>query len=100
MDSRFDRFTHSWAFVGELSDVPFPIMLVTDERVWISGDYTFIHEDGVNLVGDGLTTGFDEDGLCVLSVAAERCRFMTDEEANNLIELIDIDAKMLAWARG
>jgi hypothetical protein len=50
-------------------------------------------------VGDGLTDGLDEHGLCLVSFPADHAYFLTQEEAQEIHDGLDVDAQILSWAR-
>lgn len=76
---------------------PQGILLHTDTRVWIAGSYCMIGHSDVKQIGDG-GVGFDEDGNCILSVPVEWCSYMTVEEAEHEVQMMDIDSQLLSYA--
>jgi hypothetical protein len=79
---------------------PLEIVLHTGAFVWIGGDYSMVGIEGIVQVGDARSNGYDRDGNCILSIPAEWCSYYTEEEANNIAELISIDDQLLRYAIG
>lgn len=79
---------------------PMPIVLDTGDYVWISASYSDENHARVMRVGDTRSSGYDINGCCVLSIPAEWCTFHDEDEAHQIMECIDADAKLLAQAIG
>lgn len=94
----FDEMTH--VRVKEYSGFSiYSIALETKTRVWINATYADGHNiEGAIQVGDGIEDGFDLHGNCILSVPKEICKFLSEEDANQYMEMQAIDEKMLANA--
>ena len=78
-----------------------PVQVVHDtgDRVWGGATYADELPDEVVQVGDGLNNGYDYNGNKIVSVPAEWCTFMDDEEAHNIALLIQADEQLLSYAR-
>ena len=110
MATKYDPHIHTHAtinppkrldseYADDLFRMPEEIILHTGERVWIPACYMTLgtHPDIIQ-VGDG-HKGFDQDGNCVVSIPASWCRYYTPEEAENIVQCIDADDRLLSYAR-
>ena len=68
------------------------------KRVWVWSDYAEQWPASIVFVGDGLTNGYDHDGMRLVSVPEYMCRFMTEAEAEDEHACMEIDQSMLANA--
>lgn len=74
------------------------IVLHTGTRVWIASGYEAEGHPDVKRVGDGLCSGFDDHGGCILSVPAAWCTFHTESEAHDIEMMRDADERLLGYA--
>jgi hypothetical protein len=102
----YDKMTHTHVAIrGGSFDANTPRSIVlyvpskTGDRVWFQGSYSDDIANAVQ-VGDGITNGYCEDGCRVLSVPADQCWFYTDEEAEQIVAVMDADIQLIAYARG
>jgi hypothetical protein len=77
----------------------FPIVLHTGVYVWISASYLQEGHSLVKRIGDGRSNGYDDHGICILSVPAEWCEYYTTAEATAIEESIAADDRLLRYAR-
>jgi hypothetical protein len=77
-----------------------PLSLVLDvgDRVWLHASYSHEGLPSVHRVGTGEGNGYDSNGNCVLSVPAAWCKFITQEEAENIWQMQDADDELLSYA--
>ena len=75
----------------------YSVAMETKSRVWINATYADNIEGAIQ-VGDGSEVGFDLHGNCILSVSKEICKFLSEEDANQYMEMQAIDEEMLANA--
>lgn len=67
-------------------------------RVWVWSDYSEQWPASIVTVGDGLTNGYDHEGMRLVSVPEYMCRFMTEAEAEEIARCMAVDEAMLANA--
>jgi hypothetical protein len=77
----------------------FQIVLHTSAHVWVANCYAAEGHQEVKRVGDGRSNGYDQHGACILSVPAAWCKYWTEEEANNIMQAIDADERLLGYAQ-
>ena len=112
----YHPLVHHWVFFGnrpfmnepeneeyasEFFCTPCLIALHTGDRIWVDANYAMvgIHPD-ILQVGDG-HKGFDEVGNCIISIPASWAKiYLTVEEAEAAFMMIEIDAQLMAFARG
>ena len=83
-----------WLFDGH------PVLVVhdTSDRVWIGCSYADDLPSEVKPVGDTLNNGYDVVGNRIVSVPAEWCTFVSDEDAENIESCIDADDRLRGYA--
>lgn len=90
----------SWVTVKDMfSGLPQPLIHDTGDRVWVGCDYSEDLPDGVVQVGDGLNNGYDVQGNKIISVPVEWCTFISEEEAESILQCRDADEQLLNYAR-
>lgn len=86
---------HGWIWEG----APHSIILHVGPYVFIPACYAMEQYPGVVQVGDGRSKGFDDTGNCIYSVPVEWVEaFLTEEEASDIVSMMDADAKLLRYA--
>lgn len=99
----YDPTTHSFALVDEFAFDRRPMQIVhtCGGRVWLMACYADeIHNfPGVKVVGDGYSDGYDREGNVIVSIPMSSVkRFMTDDEADQMMEMQSIDYQILSNA--
>jgi hypothetical protein len=85
-------------YIREAWTSPMTIVLDVGERVWVAASYSHEGHPEVKRIGSGDDDGYDMHGNCVLSIPASWCRFITDEEANQIVEIQDADEYLRSCA--
>lgn len=78
---------------------PCAIVHDTEKFVWISASYSDELIDGMKQVGDGRDNGYSHDGMRIISIPAEWCRFIDGDEAETIERCMDADDRLLSYAR-
>ncbi len=77
----------------------FAIVLHAGGRVWVNASYADDIEGAVQ-VGDGLTSGYSQDGQRILSVPESAVlHYWDDEEYDQICQARDADERLLSYAR-
>jgi hypothetical protein len=99
---RYHEHTHVSLKIDSPSfEGPLPIVWHTGTHVWVVCSYADTLPADVVQVGDGRSNSYDEDGDRIVSVPVSYVTsYYTDDEAAGIQECMDIDARLLAYAKG
>lgn len=107
MSATYDANVHTHASIRDYADrSPQSIIHTTGGRgkqplrVWINVTYACTLPDGALPVSDGTCDGYDDNGIRIISVPAESCTFLTEDEALSIEAMMDADADLLRYAIG
>jgi hypothetical protein len=91
MSKTYDEHVHTFVWVKGHRH-PLPILLrVSGDRTWVAADHS-IEVEGAIRVGDGLNSGYDEQGNYILSVPNEQINsYMDSDDAMTMERLIEAD---------
>lgn len=94
-----DPLTNGFSF-----NYPSEIIHRTDNHIWVMASYADLpfgkEVYGCSQIGDGKSSGYDEDGNCVVAIHLDFVReYLTEEEANSIVECMEADDRLLSYAR-
>jgi hypothetical protein len=92
-DRRYYREQLREAWAG-----PMQIVLDTGARVWVAACYSHELHPEMKRVGQEDGNGYDCHGHCVLSIPSEWCTFINDQEAEDVVKVMEVDAELLRHA--
>lgn len=111
-ESKYNPNIHSYVMfehnigskAGESSfEGPCAILHHLEDRVWVGACYIdFPPRKGkdIIMVNDGSSKPFDETGACIASIHIRHVtRYLTENEAENVMLCMDADAKLLSYAK-
>jgi hypothetical protein len=86
---RMDGDTRNFAFDGRAM----PIALDVGEYVWVHASYADDMPARAVQVGDGRSPAYDQHGNRIVSVPATWCQFLTDEEAEGIEKIMQVEER-------
>jgi hypothetical protein len=98
MTSKTYAMGHSCVRIDGLDGL-WGILLHTGDRVWVQANQSEIGADRIQ-ISDGISTGFDRDGICIISVPASACLYFTQAEADATAEMEAFGQPLMEYARG